>query len=60
MIGTMDEKAGMRNAERGTRITPLASERLLCVQSLEVDFAYNLPQFLTFAYHVPRSAFQVF
>ena len=60
MIGTRDEKAGTRDAGRGTRITPLASERLLCVLSLEVGFAYNLPQFLTFAYHVPRSAFQVF
>jgi len=60
MIGTMDEKAGTRNAERGTRITPLASERLLSVLSLEVGFAYNLPQFSTFAYHIPRPSFQVF
>ena len=60
MIGTRDDKAGTRNAERGTRITPLALERLLRVLSLEVGFAYNLPQFLTFAYHVPRPAFRGF
>jgi len=60
MIGTRDEKVGTRDAGRGTPITPLASERLLRVLSLEVGFAYNLPQFSTFAYHVLRPSFRGF
>lgn len=60
MIGAGDEKAGTRDAERGTRITLSASERLLQILSLEVGFAYGLPRFLTFANHVPRTAFRDF
>jgi len=60
MIGMGDEKAGTRDAERGTRETPFASGELVSILSLDVGFAHNLPQFLTFARHVPRTAFQVF
>ena len=60
MIGTSDEKAGTRDVGRGTWITPLASERLLQILSLEVGFAYALSRFLTFANHVPRTAFRDF
>ncbi len=60
MIGTRDEKAGTRNAERGTRVTPFPSGKLGRILFLEAGFAYSLPQFLTFAYHVPRPAFRVF
>jgi len=60
MIGTGDEKAGTREAERGTRVTPLASVRLLNILSLEVGFSYTLPQFLTSASLVPRPSYRVF
>ena len=60
MIGTGDEKAGTRDVGRGTRITLSASERLLQILSHVVGFAYALSRFLTFANHVPRTAFRDF
>jgi hypothetical protein len=60
MIGTSDEKAGTRDAGRGTRVTPLTAGCFVSIVSFEGGYTHILPRFSNFAHHVPRHASQGF